>query len=186
MQPGWGAGTGDGSALPSPGSCGMRTGMVEQVPSSPGKPTPALPQCLEYLGWGAPLKLFQLCLSGLVQVPLPQEALYQGLQLRCGLHPHICPVGPHGPELPLYTPTTVISWRDESHSGPNLPGCLGPGQGPVHCGFQPFLEGLGSGPHWPHILLLRLGVRLLFSLRARNPLLQTPNPSLGRGHWGLS
>lgn len=74
---------------------------------------PHLPclSCLEYLGWGASLKLFQLVLQVSVQVPLPPRSPLWDSQPEVWSHPppHICPVGPHGPELPLYTPTTVIS-----------------------------------------------------------------------------
>lgn len=43
VQPRWGSGVGGGSALPSPGSCGMRMGMRVGRGLSPGSPTPALP-----------------------------------------------------------------------------------------------------------------------------------------------
>lgn len=43
MQPHWGTGLGGGSALPSPGSRGMRVGMAVGRGPTPGRLTPALP-----------------------------------------------------------------------------------------------------------------------------------------------
>lgn len=141
----WGAGTGDGSALPSPGSCGMRTGMRVGSCPSPGSPTPALPLMpgiFSWGGWCAP-QAISACPPGLGSGAASSRKPSGTPSLKCGpiSTPHFSCGSSQPQTSPLHTYHCEFL-EAEATSDPNLPGCLGPGQGPVHCGLQPFLEGI--------------------------------------------
>lgn len=89
VQPGWGAGTGDGSALPSPGSCGMRTGMRVGRCPSPGSPTPALPLMPGIFGVGGySSSYFSLSSRSRLRCHFLQEALWDSQpEVWSHLHP---------------------------------------------------------------------------------------------------
>lgn len=85
----WGAGTGDGSALPSPSSCGMRTGVRVGSCPSPGSPTPALPLMPGIFSCGGvPSSYFGLSSRSQLRWRFLQEALWDSQpEVWAHLHP---------------------------------------------------------------------------------------------------
>lgn len=161
VQPGWGAGTGDASALPSPGSCGMRTGMSVGRCPSPGSPTPALPLMPGIFGWGASSSYFSLSSRSQLRCRFLQEVLWDSQpEVWSHLHPHFSCGSSRSWASPLYTYHCELL-EAEATSDPNLPGCLGPGRVQCTVGSSRFWRGWGIC--WPVfcLLLLGLGVRLM-------------------------
>lgn len=131
MQCPLGARVGGGSALPSPGSCGMRRGM--RVGGCPSLEAPHLPcpSGLEYSGPPHALSAFPPGLSS----GAPSSRKPSGTLRLSVVSPQLCPS--FGSSQSWVSHCELL----EAEEIPIL--CLDPAQGPVHCRRQPFLEGLG-------------------------------------------